>query len=301
MPARIKLIHFILIPPAIVLAANLLGWMSPFIVDLLRPISTFVVQHILSYIFAFLVIIAILLALFKYNLIPTLGADYYVKGVILHVEGGAQQGFIPQFMRDLIMEFHERRFVLWLSIAALVFAILAFIFLFIAIFYQIAAFLLSLSIFKKYNVIFFMIMVFAVFQVILRKEHLESMTWKKLSDLWLKMPIASALSVGGFGFIATADTIKIPLIKSAVESEFTNIDLLISLSLAGLGFMILAWMTDKVGRTLTNDENSNIPKWCFYSTFGLSFISNILMFTSLIDSFFLTMLTHYETRMPVVS
>jgi len=162
--------------------------------------------------------------------------------------------------------------------------------------YELLLKIFATQFFKKYNLIFFQLLIFAILQFALRPHTLKSMTWKKLGDLWMKPPTISAISVGGFGFIATSDAIKNPLLQLTLNSDYTNLSLILPTAFFGVLVMVLAIIAERVGRTKSPNEEGNVPQGWFYTTFGLAFGGNVAMFGLLLNSVFLTIYTHYSNQ-----
>jgi hypothetical protein len=152
--------------------------------------------------------------------------------------------------------------------------------------------LFNSQLFKKYNLISCLFIVFIIFQFALCPSSLRAMSWKKLDALWMKFPAISAITVGGFGFVATAEEIKNPILQLTLESEYTNLPLIIQTALFGLVLLALALITERVGRTMGPDDDGNIPQGWFYTAFGLAFGGSIAMFGLLLDTIFLTVHSH---------
>jgi hypothetical protein len=183
------------------------------------------------------------------------------------------------------------------SAIILTFFFLPILVLFCVFAYEAFSTLLATPLFKKYNIFFFLILVIALLQFALRTDALQHMSWKKLADLWLKPPAVSTITVGGFGFIATSDVIQNPLLQLTMKSEYTNLSIIVPIALCGVVFMVLAIILERIGRSKSPDDNSNIPKGWFYTAFGFAFVANLLMFALLLTSMFLTVHTHYITQL----
>jgi hypothetical protein len=161
-----------------------------------------------------------------------------------------------------------------------------------AVVYQLLLRVFTAALFKKYNLILFLLLVLAVLQSALRPQAMRAMSWKKLGDVWMKPPTISAIAVGGFGFVATSDAIANPLLELTLKSVYTNLRLIVPTALLGVSLMILAVIVGRVGRTKSPDDHGNVPHGWFYATFGLAFGGNVALFGLLLDSIFLTVYTH---------
>lgn len=309
---RIKqLFPFIYIPFLIILLANLFGFAFRFLIPFLNQNSN-ILQSLLNRLphsyrssLAFLLTIIGLIILFSYltrfikSFFPIDPAEYLRKHIlydntsnIVEFEPSEPRSLItitkPESILDIVMLVLLFLFKVILAILICVLSVL----LLIGI-YKLIIFIFSTSFFKKYNLFFFQLSVLSISQAALRKETLRFMSWKKLGDLWMKIPKISTITVGGFGIIAVSDAIKNPLIQLALHSEYTNLRLIIPTTLFGVLLMILAMIIEKIGRTKSPNDDGNIPRGWFYTAFGMAFLVNVAMFGLLLNSIFLTIYSHY--------
>ena len=266
-------LSFLLIPLLTILVANLFGaavvLVLPAIQRISEVVSPFFAEHWLT-ILPFVVAAAVVYLLLK------------TVVVYAPIPRPARGGFPALRLFSTLI---------------LVFVFLPLLVLFCVFVYEMLSTLFAMSLFKKYNIVFFFILVISLLQFALRTDTLHNMNWKKLADLWLKPPAISAITVGGFGFIATSDTIQNPLLQLTLKSEYTNLSMIVPMALCGVIFMILAVIIERIGRSRSSDDNSNIPRGWFYTAFGLAFVANLLMFALLLTSMFLTVHTHYSAQL----
>lgn len=273
MVSRLKpVLPFIYIPVLIIVGANFLGFVSIFLIPLLDQTSGIVLPIFRRYWFIF----------------PPL--------IVFLLRCSASRYEIRRY-EYRCYEIRRSSVIRWLSAFILFCISLTFLVFLCVLVYELLADLFTSLFFKKYNLGFFLLLILAILQFALRPRSLQAMTWKKLGTLWMKPPTISTITVGGFGFIATSDAIKNPLLQLTLKSEYTNLPLIVPTALFSILLMIFAVIAERIGRTKTPDDDGNIPQGWFYSAFGLAFGANIAIFGLLLDSIFLTVYTHYAIHM----
>ena len=150
-------------------------------------------------------------------------------------------------------------------------------------------------IFIRFNLFFFLGVVLLPLQFVLRREALSNLSWTTLASTWLKVPAIGAMTIGGFGVVATSDLVKSALLQLAIESPYANVDFLIPATIGGVGLMAFALIFDRVGRSRTTDKEGHVPPGWFYTAFALAFLSNLLVFSVVLTSIFLTLNSHYAS------
>jgi hypothetical protein len=140
-----------------------------------------------------------------------------------------------------------------------------------------------------HNILSSFIFVILLFQFTLRKKTLAKQTWKKVVEIWLKWSGISALTVGGFGFIASNDGINGNLLKITTASPLADIKLMTTIYIVVLLITGIAMLLTAIGRSKADSDETHIPKYLFIPALVLSWVSfnglNSLMFCSLILTF----------------
>ena len=124
-------------------------------------------------------------------------------------------------------------------------------------------------------------------QFALRKRVYKNLTWKKLSDPWLKWSGVSTISVGGFGFIATNQNVVEKYLKFSTQSVDikTYIQLYILLILLlGISNLLLL-----IGKSHAGNEETNHPSSLFLPTFLFVWTCNLGVYTFFFDCILLTL------------
>jgi len=291
MLARLKSgLPYVYLPLLIIVGANLLGLVSRYLIRLLDHVSVFLEWEYALALCSMLIVFYWYLRRRLYRCAVPTPPKYHEPETVLRDSWSAGGP-----LRELPRYPEVARIIRVVSAIILLLFVLAFVVAVCAVLYALLRAILVSSPFKEYNLGFFLLLTLTILQFALRADTLRSMTWKKLA-LWMKPPTISGISIMGFGFIATSDTIRNPLLKLTLESEYTNLPLIMPTAFCGVVLMVFAIIVERIGRSKSPDEDGNIPQGWFYSAFGMAFGANIAMFGLLLNSIFLTIHTHYMTQ-----
>ena len=113
---------------------------------------------------------------------------------------------------------------------------------------------------KNNFVISFLIVLIPLLSV-LRPAVLKNLTWKKLSDPWLKWSGVSALTVGGFSLVGgVTDQLKLDLLQKAQNESQIPLDILLKLDLVTILILGLAFLFRLIGFGSSKSEDTYEPK-----------------------------------------
>ncbi len=141
--------------------------------------------------------------------------------------------------------------------------------------------------FLRHNLLFTAILVFAILQFTLRKSRYENQSWKKLTDVWLKLTSVSTLSTGGFGLLGLQlkDTLYAQLLKADfVDIGFLGVSYVIVVLFVGTAHLLIT-----VGKASSSDEYSREPKEWFVPSYATVWIGCFGMHTLFFNGLFLTL------------
>ena len=147
--------------------------------------------------------------------------------------------------------------------------------------------------FLRHNLIFTAVLVFAILQFTLRKSRYENQSWKKLTDVWLKLTSVSTLSTGGFGLLGLQlkDTLYAQLLKADfVDIGFLGISYLIVVLFVGTAHLLIT-----VGKSSSSDHDSREPKGWFVPSYATVWIGCFGMHTLFFNGLFLTLYAYMTT------
>jgi hypothetical protein len=138
----------------------------------------------------------------------------------------------------------------------------------------------------RHNFLISLIFVLIFLQFTLRRQVYSKLTWKKLSDPWLKWSGVSAISVGGFGFIATNQASVDKYLKITTHfvdlKSYTQLYIILILLLGVSNLLLL------IGKSHSGNEETNQPKYWFLPTFTLIWTCNLGVYTFFFDCILLT-------------
>ena len=155
--------------------------------------------------------------------------------------------------------------------------------------YEIAFMVLASPIFKKYNLVLFLAITFAILQFVLRNDTLRLLTWNKLGN-WLTLPKVEAITVGALGVTAKLEAILGS--EMTLVSPYTNWTIMVPTTLCAYFFMLFALLTERVGRIMSMDDDGNIPQGWFYTAFAFAFLASVTLFALLMSGFLIMTHTH---------
>lgn len=296
--ARLKpVLPYVYVPLILIVCANLLGLLSPVLVSLLARASAFARLPGVEYWHIALSLIVLAVA---YSLLWRYAMLHQPRRGIPRLPDLGYAHFLarPLIERAIVPPLIKRRVVVIQRISSVILICIAFVSLvyLCVLAYEIASAVLVSRIFKRYILVFFLVVTFATLLFLLRLQGLRSLTWKKLADLWLKIPTIGAITVSGFGFIATSDPIKIPVLKLTLKSEFTNLTIIVPTMICAVSFLGFAGFIAVIGRTISQDVNGNTPQGLFYTAFGFAFLGKVAVFSLFLNSVLVTVLTHYAMQ-----
>lgn len=146
--------------------------------------------------------------------------------------------------------------------------------------------------FIVHNLLSSFLFVLIFLQFTLRKHILVKQTWKKITEIWLKWTGVSALSVGGFGFIANNDAVNKYLLNITVSSPIVDMKLMITLYFTTVIVTFIALLLTHIGRISSDSEDTAKPLKWFVPAFILSWISFFTLSSLLCCSLLLTFHAH---------
>jgi hypothetical protein len=137
--------------------------------------------------------------------------------------------------------------------------------------------------------------VLSLLQFTIRKKVLRNQTWKKVSDNWLKWSGVSALSVGGFGFIATSESNTKRLLQITSSEKFVDMELLTTIYILSIIAVGLAFLFTLLGKSHATSEDDYKPVSLFAPAFLFAWLSNLGLYSLFFDSLILTMNAHLNS------
>ena len=156
---------------------------------------------------------------------------------------------------------------------------------------QFLAWLYHSAFFKANNLLLLTFLLSLGFQVVLRPRIIKAFTWKRLSDVWLRIPSIPAISLGGLVFIKESKLVDADIIGFGVSTGYVNLHWFLFTYLIAIAVLFVGIITSRVGRTIASVDDSNIPWLAFLVAFLSSWLANVLMFGLLCDGVLLAF--HY--------
>jgi hypothetical protein len=135
----------------------------------------------------------------------------------------------------------------------------------------------------------------AILQLTLRRPVLRLQTWKKLSDVWLKLGGATGLSLGAIGVLVSTDVLK-KVTEASVRSPYVDQPFLIAAYFVVLALFGFAWILTVTGRASAASDESGLPRSLFVPAFAVTWLACAGVFALFFDALLLGM--HAATRIP---
>lgn len=135
----------------------------------------------------------------------------------------------------------------------------------------------------------------AILQFTLRGPVLRLQTWKKLSDVWLKLGGATGLSLGAIGVLVSTDVLK-KVTEASVKSPYVNQPFLITAYFVVLALFGFAWILTITGRASAASDETGLPRTLFVPAFAVTWLACAGFFALFFDTLLLGM--HAATRIP---
>lgn len=184
-------------------------------------------------------------------------------------------------------ELKKRNILNWILILFSVLFSLALALALLYLLYRGFLVLIGNGFFLQHNLLFTAILIFAILQFTLRKSRYKNQSWKKLTDVWLKLTQVSTLSTGGFGLLGLElkDTLYAPLLKADfVDIGFLGVSYAIVVLFVGTAHLLIT-----VGKASSNDDDSREPKEWFVPSYATVWIGCFGMHTLFFNGLFLTL------------
>ena len=224
----------------------------------------------------FLIIIALLIVIF-------------VSKSILYTEfSRIDKHLLRSFLKCIESATESRsNIVNWILMLVYTLFFLAFTLALLYLIYRGFLVLIGNGFFLRHNLFFTAILIFTIFQFTLRKSRYKNQSWKKLTDVWLKLTQVSTLSTGGFGLLGLElkDTLYAQLLKADfVDIGFLGVSYVIVLLFVGTAHLLIT-----VGKASSTDDDSREPKGWFVPSYATVWIGCFGMHTLFFNGLFLTL------------
>jgi hypothetical protein len=128
----------------------------------------------------------------------------------------------------------------------------------------------------------------------LRPAVLRQQTWKKLSDVWLKLPTLSAFGFMAFGVVAAVGTVEESLVRNGFAYSQVPLSTLGVIYALTVLLLVVAHLTTTVGKASASEE-SNVPLLMFVLAMGCAWVGTLGAYTLFVDGVILTLYAHLVT------
>ena len=129
---------------------------------------------------------------------------------------------------------------------------------------------------------------FAILQFTLRRRVLKLQSWKKLSDVWLKLGGVTGLSLGGIGVLVSTELLK-AVAQVSARSPYVDRPFLAAAYFTIVGIFGLACFFTLTGRASAGNEDSSIPLKLFIPAFACAWLASAGFFTLFFNTLLLSM------------